>query len=143
MKLLESALVKEKKSAEATQQRKKRGRKEVVSESSGSSDSSMPSESDTESDKHASTKRRWKHASYERQHSTNRLAMKALRKAKSPLRKTKPSKASKKVLKVIEQGEEALEERLDYLTVADIHGYETAAKYAEGGGDAEYCVVLP
>ena len=86
MKLLESALVKEKKkSAEATQQRKKRGRKEVVSESSGSSDSSLSSESDTESDKHASTKRRWKHASCEQQHSTNRLAMKALRKGQTRL----------------------------------------------------------
>ena len=153
-KVLESALITERKK-EASRKRKH----SRVSSSDESSSSLSESETDSDSSSSASSSdngrrnkrkskrrvkkitssrasvaRRWRNPSYERQYSTNAAVLKEVRKAKHQLSKRKEKE--RKARRHLQKGEMLLRDRQEWLVVADVHGHEAASKFAEGGVNA-------
>ena len=160
MRVLESALQKEKekvaKLQEESKGKKRRRRKPVSSSSEESSqsdsegdDSSCSSSEESESDDsrrrsrkadkkkrkkskvsvRVSSKRKWRTAAYEHQYALNKSVKKQIRKASAALRKQDTRKAKR----ALRSGERIVEDRQEWLLVADYHGYETANRFSGVG----------
>ena len=160
MKVLESLLQKEKekvaKLEEASKEKKRKRRKPASSPSSseesssssepgGSSDSSSEESDDSprrsrkgdEKRKkkkskvsvHVSSKKKWKTAAYEHQFDVNKRLKKQLRRAAGAVKRRNMRKAKR----ALKKGERLVDERQEWLLVADFHGYETANRFSGVG----------
>ena len=122
-----------------------RKRSPSTAPSSSDSDFSSESSSSSEEERHRRHRhrrkaqspspppRRWKSIAYQHQHGVNREMLTSLRKAKAAIRKRKYRQAEK----YLEKRERVIEERQEWLLVADFHGYEVANRFSGVGGLTE------
>eukprot|EP00117_Sycon_ciliatum_P046989 scpid45287/ scgid33605/ len=73
---------------------------------------------------------KWRNVAYEHQHSVNARLQERLEKVRRALKSDRLRSATKNLKK----GEDILEDRQEWLAVADTHGVEVANKFVEGGG---------
>ena len=73
---------------------------------------------------------KWRNVAYEHQHAVNARLHERVEKVRRALKSDRLRSATKNLKK----GEDILEDRQEWLTVADTHGVEVANKFVEGGG---------
>ena len=73
---------------------------------------------------------KWRSVAYEHQHAVNAPLQECLENVRRALKSDRLRSATKNLKK----GEDILEERQEWLAVADTHGVEVANKFVEGGG---------